>query len=227
MREVSGLPLLAYPIKAALAAETVDEVFLSTDDDLAVELAVELGASVIRRPSELSTSDSEMSDVIKHALPIMGDPDVIVGMHGNCGTHPEGLVDLCVRRLVGSQEAGGLTAVVSVREVQDCHPYRLKRPDFNGLLMPWAYPPTQMVSNNRQAPAVPAYVLDGASRAFLASNLEPEAFRKGQPPFRYLGTRIGFEVNPGGLDVHSESDLHATEEWLWSRSGRPKSSSAA
>ncbi len=50
-----GKPLIAYTIEAALNAEKLDRVFVSTDSDRIAETAVTYGAELVRRSPELAT----------------------------------------------------------------------------------------------------------------------------------------------------------------------------
>ena len=50
---LAGKPLASYPISAALQSQLVDDVFVSTDDDQIVDIALELGAQTIARPLNL------------------------------------------------------------------------------------------------------------------------------------------------------------------------------
>ncbi len=55
---VIGKPLAYYPMMAALNSESVDEVFISTDDEKLMELARGNGVDVIVRPPELCTNEA-------------------------------------------------------------------------------------------------------------------------------------------------------------------------
>jgi len=211
VRHVAGHPLVTYPIRAASGAKSVDRVYVTTDCPEIKRIAKSWRVSIIDRPSHLSEADSEMSDAIVHALGEMSPaPDILVTMHANCGIHRDGLIDECVARLLGDSS---LDSCVSAVDVGGMHPYRLKRVREDGTLTTWVDIP-DAVQNNRQAIRDKAVVLDGAARAFRVARCLPP---RGQPPFRYLGQRIGFVENPGGLDVHTEADLFATERWLLSQ----------
>ncbi len=54
IRPVNGVPLIVYPIRAALAARLVDAVVVTTDDDEIAEIAAGAGAQIVRRPAELA-----------------------------------------------------------------------------------------------------------------------------------------------------------------------------
>jgi CMP-N,N'-diacetyllegionaminic acid synthase len=69
LRLLAGRPVIAYTIDAALAARSIDEVLVSTDDAAIRAASIRLGASApFLRPSELATDDSSTSPVIWHAV---------------------------------------------------------------------------------------------------------------------------------------------------------------
>lgn len=211
-RDIGGHPLVWYPMVAALDAELIDRVYVTTDCPRIKEVALSLGVSIIDRPPELAHSQAEMSDAIVHAAKAIEDwlstpIDIMASMHANCGTHRPWLIDDCITRL---QQDARLDSCVSARYVTDQHPYRVKRVTEDGMLHTWVDMPED-ISNNRQAIREPAVVLDGACRAFRVARCLPP---NGQPPFRYLGNVIGWEENPDGLDVHNEADLVLTERYV-------------
>lgn len=69
VRELAGVPLLGYSVRAGQAADCVDSVVVSTDDNEIAEVARECGARVpFRRPVELATDETPTEPVIEHAL---------------------------------------------------------------------------------------------------------------------------------------------------------------
>ena len=69
VREFCGKPMIAWPIKAALASGLFDHVVVSTDDAEIAEVARAAGAEVpFRRPAELSDDHTGTTDVVIHAL---------------------------------------------------------------------------------------------------------------------------------------------------------------
>lgn len=210
IRLMLGHPLVWYPMQAAKHATCLNNVYVTTDCTEIKSVARECGIGIIHRPEHLSRPDSEMSDGVVHAAEELrrrhGPIDVLVTMHANCATHRDGLIDECVATL---ERTVWLDSCVSARVVEDCHPYRLKRVHEDGTLGTWAKMPNP--SNNRQSIRERAVVLDGACRAIRVDRCLPP---NGQPPFPYLGNKIGWVENPGGLDVHCEADLDLTERWL-------------
>lgn len=69
IRPLSGLPLIAWTIRTAIAANVFDEVLVSTDDKEIAAIAQKYGASVPwLRPEKFSTDVSSSMDVVLHAL---------------------------------------------------------------------------------------------------------------------------------------------------------------
>ena len=80
LRRVGGVPLVARAIAAAQAAESIDLVVVSTDDDEIAATAYEWGASVITRPAALSGDTASSESALLHALETLHDQSVDVGV---------------------------------------------------------------------------------------------------------------------------------------------------
>ncbi|MDX1391788.1 MAG: acylneuraminate cytidylyltransferase family protein [Rheinheimera sp.] len=65
---LAGKPLIAWTIEAALAAECIDKVYVSTDNDEIAAISRDFGATVIARPAELAQDNSGSEPVIAHAI---------------------------------------------------------------------------------------------------------------------------------------------------------------
>jgi CMP-N-acetylneuraminic acid synthetase len=69
VRPLGGLPLIAWTVRAALEAQCVTHVVVSTDDDEIAGAAREAGAEVpFMRPSALASDTATSIDVMAHAL---------------------------------------------------------------------------------------------------------------------------------------------------------------
>lgn len=85
VRPLHGKPLIGWTIEQALAAPSVDAVYVSTDDDEIARVAEEFGAIVpFRRPAELATSQAAKVPVIEH----------LVGHVESLGVEIDRIVDL-------------------------------------------------------------------------------------------------------------------------------------
>lgn len=69
IREINGIPLMGYSIKAAEKTKLFDKIVVSTDSKEIGEVAVNLGAEVpFIRPSELSGDFASSDSVVAHAI---------------------------------------------------------------------------------------------------------------------------------------------------------------
>lgn len=69
LRMLEGLPLVAWPILAALGARSVNRVIISTDDNEIATAARAVGADVpFMRPAYLANDTASSMDVVLHAL---------------------------------------------------------------------------------------------------------------------------------------------------------------
>ncbi|SIN95353.1 acylneuraminate cytidylyltransferase [Agromyces cerinus] len=68
LARVGGVPLIVRAVHAALAAERIDRVVVSTDDIEIADAARAAGASVVDRPAELAGSTASSESALLHAL---------------------------------------------------------------------------------------------------------------------------------------------------------------
>jgi rhamnosyltransferase len=114
LRYCAGRPLLELPIKAALAARSIDEVWVAADTAEVAELARSLGAKApFLRPPDLSEDYIDVREVYKYMLEEIesheGAPDLVVALDETYPFRPAGLLD----ELVGKLAADGLDSVVA------------------------------------------------------------------------------------------------------------------
>lgn len=68
LARVGGVPLVERAVRAAVAADGVDVVVVSTDDDEIATVAAAAGAQIIRRPADISGDTASSESAILHAL---------------------------------------------------------------------------------------------------------------------------------------------------------------
>ena len=69
VREFLGKPLIAWTIEAALNANCVNTVAVSSDDQEILDISSKFGADItLMRPDEISQDDSTRNQVVVHAL---------------------------------------------------------------------------------------------------------------------------------------------------------------
>ncbi len=75
IKEVVGQPLIVYSIKAALEAELVDRVIVSTDDQAIADVSIQYGAEVILRPSDISGDLASSESALLHVLEVLKEKE--------------------------------------------------------------------------------------------------------------------------------------------------------
>jgi CMP-N,N'-diacetyllegionaminic acid synthase len=118
IRLLNGKPLLQYTAEAALAAERMDRVILTTDDVEIAEVGRLCGLDVpFLRPPELARDDTPTLPVIQHALRRIEEKgeryDAICLLQPTNPIRRPGEIDACIELL----ERKGLDSVITVLEV--------------------------------------------------------------------------------------------------------------
>ena len=65
---LNGKPLIYYAITTALESGLIDKLVVSTEDDEIAEIAISLGADVVKRPTELASDTALTEPVMSHTL---------------------------------------------------------------------------------------------------------------------------------------------------------------
>lgn len=118
LRDYAGAPLIAYSIAAALQAELVTRVIVSTDDPEIAEVARAWGAETpFMRPAQFAQDDSTDLPVFEHALQWLKEnegyqPEIVIQLRPTSPIRPVGLLDEAVKKLVEHPEADCVRGVV-------------------------------------------------------------------------------------------------------------------
>ncbi|KMJ53608.1 acylneuraminate cytidylyltransferase [Vogesella sp. EB] len=151
----NGKPLIAWTVTAALEAQYVDRVVLSTDDDEIMSVATAWGCEVpFRRPSELASDTASSMDVVLHALDQLPDHSFIALLQPTSPLRTGTDIDAAFALL----QSSGAPSCVSVCEAEQS-PYWMYRLGENGRLQS-LLPERSTASRRQDLPAV--YVLNGA-----------------------------------------------------------------
>ncbi len=131
IRPFAGYPLVAFSIAAALQAETVTRVVVSTDDAEIAEVARLYGAETpFIRPSELAQDQTMDLPVFQHALKWLEEhesyrPGIVLHLHPTCPVRPHGCLDQAIRQMIEHPEATCTRSVVEPLQT----PYKMWRID--------------------------------------------------------------------------------------------------
>lgn len=208
-----GQPLIDHPIGAALDAERVDGVYVSTDGTKIAEASKTAGAAVIPRPDELGGDSVNHGIVIRHAVEWVKDryPSLenVVLLLGNTAMIDGPLIDQALGVL---NDRADIDSVMTVWEAADDHPFRALE-IVDGLVRPFGG--ERQVSTERQS-YPKAYYYDQGIWAFRWHTVREES---GPNPWWWMGKRVYPIVRTWvtGRDVHTRFD-HAVQEW-WLEKG--------
>lgn len=74
-----GRPLIYWTIAQALKTKEIDSVFVTSDCDEILNMALSFGTEVIRRPSEIAGDEVDSEPALLHALQVIGfQPEIVV-----------------------------------------------------------------------------------------------------------------------------------------------------
>ncbi|QCG93044.1 acylneuraminate cytidylyltransferase family protein (plasmid) [Azospirillum sp. TSA2s] len=155
--DLAGLPLIAWTIRAAQAAATLDRLVLTSDDADIIRTAREFGCEVpFVRPPDLAQDETRIEPVVLHALDALGEEyDYVVLLYPTVPLRTpadiDGSVTLCAR--------SGAPACVTVSEPGKT-PYWMFHVDEDDRRMRPVIDLGRIVPRRQELPKV--YVLNGA-----------------------------------------------------------------
>ena len=111
IKEFAGKPLIVHSIEYALESNLINEVVVSTDDNKISKIAKEAGASIIKRPPEISTNTAKTESAIDHYINIAKEkPDIIVLLQATSPLRPKGSLDKTLNHF----HKGGYDSLLSI-----------------------------------------------------------------------------------------------------------------
>lgn len=150
-----GKPLIAWSITAGTAAQAIDELVLSSDDDEIMQVAREWGCGVpFRRPADLASDTASSMDVVLHALDQLPGYEYIVLLQPTSPLRTAEDIDAAFALM----QASGAPSCVSVSEAEQS-PYWMYRLTAEGKLQ-GLLSKEEGISRRQDLP--PVYVLNGA-----------------------------------------------------------------
>jgi CMP-N,N'-diacetyllegionaminic acid synthase len=159
IRELNGKPLIAWSIEAALKAESVDTIIVSTDDEEIAEVAISYGVEVpFLRPFELAQDDTPIMDVVFHTLEQLPSTEFVLQLNPTSPLRTAEDIDGIIEFL----QENKCSSVVSVCETSK-HPNWMYYLEKDGLLTPYEKGP--LAYRRQELPKI--YALNGS--LFLAN----------------------------------------------------------
>ena len=93
IRKINDIHLIGYPILASKDSQNISEVYVSTEDDEIKKVALDYGAKVIDRPSELPRDKSLDIDGMRHAVKHLQSYDDIVHLRASTPMVDSNVID--------------------------------------------------------------------------------------------------------------------------------------
>lgn len=172
LKLLCGEPLIAHIIKAALTANTLDKVYVSTDTEEIADVAQDYGANVIVHPARLSTPTASTFGVIRNSIEVfhrMNEwPDILVTMRPTAPLCLSRHINRAVRRLVRCRLSDSVISVVK----SDTHPFRVLRINREGELEHFDRHTTEKDFPQRRQSFGNVYVRNGAIYATRTRTIE-------------------------------------------------------
>lgn len=136
VRLLDGKPLISYAIESAKTSKYLTKFFVSTDDQEIASVASDFGAEVLPRPKELAEDKTPMIPVLQHALLESEKKydtqfDYLIILQPTAPMRTAEDIDQAILQIVDSKS----NSLVSLYEVEDCHPARMYRIE-EGKLQP-------------------------------------------------------------------------------------------
>lgn len=156
-----GKPLLAYTAEAALAAERLARVVLTTDDEEIAEVGRQCGLEVpFLRPEELARDDTPSIPVVQHAVRWLADRgdtfDAVCLLQPTNPLRTAADIDGAIQLM----EDTGADSVISFVDVGEKHPARMKTLTAEGRVMDPPY--AEAYEGQRRQELPPMYLREGS-----------------------------------------------------------------
>lgn len=136
--DFAGYPLISYSIAAALEAETINRVIVSTDDQDIRAIAREYGAEVpFLRPEEISRDETPDFPVFEHAIEWLNSnqdyqPEIVVQLRPTSPFRRVEHINQAVLRLIERPEADSIRTIC----VPFQNPFKMWKIGDDGFLSP-------------------------------------------------------------------------------------------
>jgi CMP-N-acetylneuraminic acid synthetase len=202
-----GKPLLQYTAEAALAASTLSDVILSTDDEEIAEVGRGCGLEVpFMRPPELATDEAPTLPVIQHAVNFLEnlnrEYNAICLLQPTSPLRSPAQIDACVRMLF-DEHADAVMTVLPVPHQYNPH-WSYFREDDGSLLLSTGEP--EPISRRQELPA--AFHREGSVYVVRRDVLM-------EKNSLYGARLLGYPVDPGlSVNIDDPDQLRRAEELL-------------
>lgn len=216
VKQICGKPSMAWSILAAQQSELIDEVFVSTEDAKIKQVALEFGAKVIDRPTDLSQPLSNHGDVIIHGAVeaqkrVSHDIETVTILLGNTVMTRMEDIDTAIQTVL---DDASNDSCMTVWKAQDDHPLRAMVLNEEGYLE--SYLDVDTPDTNRQSYRDVFFYDQGPWTVRMSSLLRSKETREGPGPWWWMGKNCKSieRIWVTGRDTHTDFDVAIAEWWI-------------
>ncbi len=208
IREVNGKPLMTWTIESAKKSNVFDSIWVSSDSDEIIEVGRKEEVNTIKRPEELSGDEVLSVDSLHWAVnEIEGlygiEYDYVVELPVVCPLRNETHIKEAVEKLITT----GADSVISVTQMTDKHPVRMKRITDDDLIEDFCSEYPEGDAGRRQD-LEPCYIRNGGIYSMKRDTLMNEKTRHGKVSRPYV------MEDKYSINIDSEMDLRIAEVML-------------
>ena len=208
IREVNGKPLMTWTIESAKKSNVFDSTWVSSDSDEILEVGREEDVNTMKRPDELSGDEVLSVDSLHWAVgeieKLKGTTyDYVVELPVVCPLRNEDHIKEAVEKLITT----GADSVISVTQMTDKHPVRMKRITDDDLIEDFCSEYPEGDAGRRQD-LEPCYIRNGGIYSMKRDTLMNEKTRHGKVSRPYV------MEDKYSINIDSEMDLKIAEVML-------------
>lgn len=191
--KIGDYSLVERALFTAMGADNIDRIIVSSDSDEIINLVNKYGEyAPFKRPAELATDEAGSLDVMQHCLKWSEEIDqetyeYVVLLEPPCPfrlpSHVEGALEIAFRKKA--------TSVVSLVEVGDHHPVRMKKMNQDGALKGFCM---EEPDGLRRQDQEPAYIRNCAVYVFSRETILA-GLLWGKTPYGYVMDRSLYAIN--------------------------------
>jgi len=193
-------PLIAYTIAAALDAQLVSRVIVTTDDKEIADVSMKFGAEVpFLRPEEFASDNASTESALKHALFWLAEkedyhPDIVVYLQPTDIFRKKGMIDAVIRKLIDDSKLESAFVAYPTHK-------KFWKKSYDGFVR---------ITGKNYIPRQKAEVLFREDTG-IACATRPELIRQG----RRIGDNVFILPNDdlfSSIDIHESSDFWLAEK---------------
>ena len=208
IREVNGKPLMTWTIESAKKSNVFDSIWVSSDSDEILEVGRKEDVNTMKRPDELSGDEVLSVDSLHWAVnnveELSGKTyDYVVELPVVCPLRNETHIKEAVEKLITT----GADSVISVTQMTDKHPVRMKRITDDDLIEDFCSEYPEGDAGRRQD-LEPCYIRNGGIYSMKRDTLMKEKTRHGKVSRPYV------MEDKYSINIDSEMDLKIAEVML-------------